>query len=95
MKNCQACGRENADDMSFCLDCGTPLAAAHPPGWLGGEATTSLGETPTTVRGGIFETQPFPKDTAYNVAAPPSKPGKKLFMIIGGDKMIITKVIIL
>ncbi len=58
MKICQACGRENADEMNFCLDCGKTLPAGHPPGWLGDTTTSSHDEMETTVRRGGFETAP-------------------------------------
>ena len=84
MKICQACGRENADEMSFCLDCGKPLAASHPMGWLGGESTaTSVGEMPTTVRQGVFPTDRF--QVGITEAAPhQATSGKKVFAIVGG-----------
>ena len=30
MKNCTYCGRENADEANFCLECGTEFTAEEP-----------------------------------------------------------------
>ena len=93
MKICQACGHENADEMSFCLDCGKPLAAAHPPGWLGGDTTaTSFGEMPTTVRRGVFETDKFQAGTTATPQQ--SKSSKKIFVIIGGIVSLMLLIIV-
>lgn len=87
MKKCLACGRENADEMSFCLDCGQPLAVSQPPGWLGSDApTTSFGESPTTVGNQSFETQTLPRNFA---GATQPKNSKKLFVILGGIAALI------
>src|SRR5947207_1170821 len=87
MKKCAACLHENSDEMSFCLNCGKPLAEFRPPGWPGSESpTTALTETPTTVRRGSFETSPIPPQ--FTALVPP-RSNKKLLVVLGGAAALL------
>ena len=87
MKRCQKCNCENSDAMSFCLQCGTPLANApivfnlHDSGTQDQSAPdTAFNKSAETV----FGNQPFPANFAAASGARPQKSGKKIFLILGG-----------
>ena len=86
MKRCQKCNYENADTMSFCLECGTPFAAAPmvfnlPDSGIRNQSApdTAFNKSAETVIGG----QPFPANFAPVSTARP-KSNKKIFLILGG-----------
>jgi len=86
MQKCQKCNYENADAMSFCLQCGTPLVAATMAFNLPDSGTqnqpapgTAFNKSAETIGGG----QPFPANFATVPTARP-KSGKKIFLILGG-----------
>src|SRR5438067_10756445 len=88
MKKCAACLHEDSDEMSFCLNCGKPLAEFRPPGWPGSESpTTAFNETPTTVRRGSFETSPIPPQ--FTAAPVPPRSNKKLLVVLGGAAALL------
>lgn len=87
MKRCSQCHFENSDAMSFCLECGKPLAAApmrfdlHDSGTQNQSAPdTAFNKSAETIVGA----QPFAP--ANFAAVPNSRPksNKKLFLVLGG-----------
>lgn len=87
MKRCQKCNYENADAMSFCLQCGTPLAAAPMIFNLHDSGAAQNQSAPDTVFNKSAETvigaQPFPTNFATVSPARP-KSNKKIFLVLGG-----------
>jgi hypothetical protein len=86
MKRCQNCSYENADAMSFCLQCGTLLAESpmvvdlhnsRPPNQPAPE--TVFNKSAETVIGA----QPFRANFQGDANARP-KSGKKIFLVLGG-----------
>lgn len=69
MKKCGRCNYENTDAMRFCLQCGTPLAAA-PDAVFNQSAETLVGSRPPSNFANVPNARP--------------KSGKKIFLILGG-----------
>jgi hypothetical protein len=67
MKKCFACGNENPDEMTFCLQCGKPVAASATSG-LGNEdqSTVALSGGPPTVPGNSVETRFYGRGFTIN-----------------------------
>jgi hypothetical protein len=93
MKKCQTCGNQNADDMRFCLNCGSSLPDApvivNFGGQQGGQSnpgTNPYGKSMETQFGGNkpqFQQQP---QQNYSMVPPASKSGsgKKIFIAVAG-----------
>ena len=92
MKKCQTCGNQNADDMRFCLNCGSTLPDApvivNFGGSQGGQSnpgTNPYGQSMETQFGGkpAFQ-QPQPQN--YSMVPPSGKSGgsKKIFIAVAG-----------
>ena len=86
MKKCQSCKFENADDMRFCVECGTPLPAS---------AMVINLRSSETQNQPIAESNPFDKSqetkfgggqTNFQTALPPKRRGGngKIFLALGG-----------
>jgi hypothetical protein len=86
MKRCQKCSYENADAMSFCLQCGTPLADSPMVVNLH-DSQTQNQSAPQTVFNKSAETvigaQPFRTDFQSSSTVRP-KSNKKIFLVISG-----------
>lgn len=93
MKKCQTCGNQNADDMRFCLNCGStlpdaPVIVNFGAGAQGGQSnpgTNPYGKSMETQFGGKPAFQQ-PQQQNYSMVPPSSKGGgsKKMFIAIGG-----------
>ncbi len=91
MKKCQTCGNQNADDMRFCLNCGTALPDApvivNFGGSQGGQSnpgTNPYGKSMETQFGNKPVFQPPPQN--YSMVPQPSRGGgsKKIMIAVGG-----------
>ena len=94
-KKCQRCGYENADEGSFCLNCGTALSAAPANSHKSDVPTISFGGAATDF-GARRETENF-----SNPNFPPSQPTltqpkskSKTGLIIGGTAALFFLVIL-
>lgn len=94
MKKCQTCGNQNADDMRFCLNCGSSLPDApvivNFGGSQGGQSnpgTNPYGQSAETKFGGQPQfQQPQQPQQNYSMV-PPAKSGgggKKILIAVGG-----------
>lgn len=88
MKKCQTCHYENSDAMSFCLQCGKPLAAAPLIFNLPGGDAAPNQSAPDTVFNKSAETvfgkQPFAPANFASVSTARPKSRKKIFLVLGG-----------
>lgn len=86
MKRCGKCHYENSDAMSFCLECGAPLAAA-PLVFNLHDSGTPNQSAPDTAFNKSVETQfgktPFPA-TLATVSQSRPKSSKKIWLVLGG-----------
>ena len=92
MKKCQTCGNQNADDMRFCLNCGSTLPDApvivNFGGQQGGQSnpgTNPYGKSMETQFGGKPQFQQQPQQN-YSMAAQHQRSGggKKIFIAVAG-----------
>lgn len=89
MKRCSQCSYENSDQMSFCLECGTPLSAAplvfnlhdSAPPSQSGAPETNLNRSAETVFGA---SPPLPPPTIALPNAARKKSSGKIWLALGG-----------
>jgi Phosphotransferase system, mannose/fructose/N-acetylgalactosamine-specific component IID len=89
MKKCRKCGYENADSMSFCLECGTPLREEPMVVNLSDQPTESISGTPQTNFGAARETETFAVNRVDFGGAnfgnfPPPRKKSKLLPVLAG-----------
>lgn len=93
MKKCQTCGNQNADDMRFCLNCGSALPDAPVVVNFGGGSSQGGQSNPGTNPYGKSQETQFnrpvfqqPPQQNYSMVPPQNKSGgsKKLLIAIGG-----------
>jgi hypothetical protein len=93
MKKCQTCGNQNADEMRFCLNCGTALPDApvivnfgNQQGGQSSPGTNPYGQSMETQFGKPQFQQPQPPPPNYSMVPPPSRAGgsKKMLIAVGG-----------
>jgi len=89
MKKCQSCKYENADEMRFCVECGSPLAAAPMVINLQDSGTQRQSNTETVSFGKNMETQIGGKQPNFTPNFPTASPPKrrnngKIFLAVGG-----------
>jgi hypothetical protein len=93
MKKCQTCGNQNADDMRFCLNCGSTLPDApvivNFGGSQGGQSTPGTnpyGQSMETQFGGKPQFQAPQQQQNYSMVPPSGKGGgsKKIFIAVAG-----------
>lgn len=87
MKRCSQCHYENSDQMSFCLECGTPLAAAPLVFNLHDSETPSRSGAPATNLNRsaetVFGASPLPPTLSLPNASPKKSNGK-IWLALGG-----------
>jgi len=85
MKKCQSCNYENADEMRFCVECGTLLAASPMVINLQDIGTQRQSNVETTSFGKSMETLIGDKQPNFPVASPPKRRNNgKIFLAVGG-----------
>ncbi len=96
MKTCQTCNNQNADDMRFCLNCGSTLPDApvivNFGGSQGGQSnpgTNPYGKSMETQFGGKPGFQQPPQN--YSMVPPAGKSGgsKKIMIAVGGVVVLL------
>ena len=102
MKKCQTCGNQNADDMRFCLNCGSTLPDAPVIvnfGSQGGQSnpgTNPYGKSMETQFGGKPQFQPPPQQQNYSMVPPSGKSGgsKKIFIAVAGVFFLLFLIVV-
>ncbi len=85
MKKCQSCNYENADEMRFCVECGTLLTASPMVINLQDIGTQRQSNVETTSFGKSMETLIGDKQPNFPVASPPKRRNNgKIFLAVGG-----------
>lgn len=90
MKKCQNCNYENADAMSFCLQCGTPLANSpmvvnlHDSGAAAAQNQSAPDTAFNKSAETVFGAQPFRTNFPPATASARPKSSKKIFFVLGG-----------
>src|SRR4051812_17193406 len=103
MKKCQTCGNQNADDMRFCLNCGSSLPDAPVVVNFGGGTSQSGQSNPgTNPYGKSMETQFGGKPAFqqpqqnYSMVPQQSKGGgsKKIMIAVGGVVALLLLILV-
>lgn len=93
MKICQSCKFENADDMRFCVECGTPLSASPMIINLQDGETHRQSDVKTASFGKSVETQVGSRQPNFtpnlpNVVPPRKRSYSKILLALGGVSVL-------